>query len=125
MLRPLTDKRKPAKRGWQPDSVRGSRQQRGYGADWQRLRKQILERDGHLCQPCRRQGRVTAARQVDHIKPKAHGGTDAPRNLQSICTKCHRTKTAKESQGGGPPKYLETHGPEPRAPLHATRNPED
>ena len=126
MLRPPTDKRKPGKRsGWLADRARGTRQQRGYGADWQRLRKEILERDGYQCQPCRRRGLVTAADQVDHIKPKARGGNDDPRNLQSICTKCHRTKTASESQGEGTSKSYNLKRPEPRIPLHATRNPKD
>ena len=42
-------------------------------------------------------GRVTPATQVDHIKPKADGGTDEHANLQSICTDCHKIKTAQDS----------------------------
>ncbi|WP_196245106.1 HNH endonuclease, partial [Xenorhabdus bovienii] len=33
---------------------------------------------------------------VDHIKPKAHGGTDALTNLILLCWSCHRAKTATE-----------------------------
>lgn len=87
--------------GWKPDEIRGTRQQRGYGAEWDRLRLQILDRDDHLCQPCLRVYRVTVATQVDHITPKARGGTDEPANLQAICDACHRSKTSSESQGGG------------------------
>lgn len=39
---------------------------------------------------------VTIAKEVDHIIAKAHGGTDDMSNLEAICIKCHRTKTAKE-----------------------------
>ena len=72
-----------------------SRHERGYGTAWDKLRETILERDKHLCQPCIRKGNgPRVARQVDHIKPKAKGGTDAPDNLQAICGPCHRDKTA-------------------------------
>lgn len=74
-----------------------SRHERGYGTAWDKLRKQVLVRDKHLCQPCRRIGRVTPATQVDHVKPKAKGGTDDMRNLQAICTPCHADKTAQEN----------------------------
>ncbi|RWT91976.1 HNH endonuclease, partial [Raoultella ornithinolytica] len=33
---------------------------------------------------------------VDHIKAKAHGGTDDDSNLESLCWPCHRTKTGRE-----------------------------
>lgn len=74
-----------------------TRHQQGYGSGWEKVRKEALERDCYLCQPCQRAGRVTAAREVDHITPKARGGTDALRNLQSICRPCHTTKTARDN----------------------------
>lgn len=80
--------------GWK--GQRGTRQERGYGAAWDRLRLAILRRDMGLCQPCKARGRATAATAVDHIKPKAQGGTDEPENLQSICDDCHRAKSAAE-----------------------------
>ncbi len=76
---------------------KASRQSRGYGRQWERLRKAVLERDGFLCQPCKASGRVKLGNQVDHIKPKAKGGTDDPANLQAICEPCHKTKTIKDS----------------------------
>ena len=45
---------------------------------------------------------ITAASQVDHIKPKAKGGTDEETNLEAICTVCHTRKTTIEN--GGRPK---------------------
>ena len=76
----------------------GSTTERGYGYAWQKLRKQILKRDNYLCVKCSEQGRLTEAKEVDHIKAKAHGGTDDWDNLQSLCTPCHREKTAKEGK---------------------------
>jgi 5-methylcytosine-specific restriction protein A len=79
--------------GWH----RTSRHARGYGSAWDRLRAQVLKRDSHLCQPCLRNGRVYPATQVDHIKPKAKGGTDDLANLEAICPPCHEAKTAAEN----------------------------
>ena len=39
---------------------------------------------------------MTPATQVDHIKPKAKGGTDDWDNLQSICDRCHDAKTKQD-----------------------------
>lgn len=86
--------------GWKPDNVRGSRQQRGYGRQWEITRERIRERDLGLCQPCARADRVTAGTECDHIVPKSQGGTDDEANLQWICTECHREKSAREGTGG-------------------------
>jgi 5-methylcytosine-specific restriction protein A len=45
---------------------------------------------------CKRSSRYVPATDVDHIINKANGGTDKLENLQSLCKKCHRTKTANE-----------------------------
>ncbi|WP_027817080.1 HNH endonuclease [Paraburkholderia bannensis] len=82
---------------WAPDSKRGNRHARGYGNAWVRLRERILARDCGLCQTCKSAGRVTIATEVDHIVPKARGGTDDDSNLQSICHPCHASKTGRES----------------------------
>lgn len=49
-----------------------------------------------LCVHCREKGRVTEAKQVDHIVALAHGGADDESNLQSLCEACHKEKTAAE-----------------------------
>ena len=77
--------------------LRGSRHERGYGYAWEKLRAQIMKRDGYQCQECKRQGRLTAARDVDHIVNKARGGDDDPANLQALCRPCHVAKTQAES----------------------------
>jgi len=79
-----------------------SRHARGYGAKWDKLRARILTRDGHLCQTCLDKGVITPATEVDHVTPKAKGGTDEDGNLQAICSPCHKNKTTRET--GGRPK---------------------
>lgn len=74
--------------------------QRGYGYRWQKLRAQVLKRDKHLCIPCKKQGKLTLAKEVDHIVEKANGGTDEMSNLQAICTPCHKDKTNNRKERG-------------------------
>lgn len=86
----LPGKRKPWDHGGK------TRQQQGYGAAWDKLRKVILQRDEYLCQPCREAGRLSLAQAVDHILAKANGGTDEPDNLRAICNPCHTEKTIRD-----------------------------
>lgn len=57
-----------------------------------------MRRDKYLCQPCLSKGRVMPAIAVDHIVPRAEGGTDGDENLQAICKTCHKLKTENESK---------------------------
>ena len=88
------------------DPERGSRHERGYGAEWDKRRLRILKRDNGLCQECLRNGRVTGVGHkpysafCDHIVPKAEGGTDADENLQTLCRSCHTAKTDREKNRG-------------------------
>lgn len=84
----------PKRTGW---AGRSSRHERGYGTAWVKLRQAVLRRDSHLCQVCLKIGRPKPARDVDHIRPKANGGTDDMANLQAICSECHAAKTARDS----------------------------
>lgn len=86
--------------GWSRYQAGLTRHQRGYGAEWDKVRAVILKRDSYLCQPCIRAGIYTPATMVDHIVAKAHGGTDKPSNLESICTACHTAKTSRERLKG-------------------------
>lgn len=79
------------------DARRGTRQERGYGAAWERTRKRILARDKGLCQPCLQAGRVAIAYAVDHIVSRAEGGGEHDTNLQAICRPCHQAKTQAEA----------------------------
>lgn len=96
----------------------GSAAQRGYDANWQRYRKNFLA-EYPLCgmSPnkrreaafgCRAGGRVTAAREIDHIIPRAER-MDLfwePANHQALCRECHRLKTADDARGEGGAKEL-------------------
>jgi len=78
-----------------------SRHARGYGRAWDIRRAAVLKRDQYLCQckHCRAEGRITPANEVDHIVPKAKGGTDEYANLQAINRECHERKTLEEREG--------------------------
>jgi len=70
------------------------------GRPWRRLRDQVLVRDGYLCQceDCQNRLLPLIAHEVDHIVPKAQGGTDDLGNLRAINRDCHRTKTQREAK---------------------------
>lgn len=73
-----------------------SRHDRGYGTAWDKLRAQVLNEEP-MCRVCLgERSIVTAATQVDHIKPKAKGGTDTRTNLQALCKPCHDRKSAAD-----------------------------
>ena len=63
-----------------------------------------MARDAGQCQLCKRAGRMTLARAVDHIVSKARAATlrwtraqtDDPSNLEAICDPCHAVKTEAE-----------------------------
>ncbi|WP_438334490.1 HNH endonuclease [Edwardsiella tarda] len=82
--------------GWKSYKPGQSRHQRGYGSKWDVIRARVLKRDKGLCMNHLRQGIVKQASCVDHILAKAHGGTDADSNLESLCWSCHAAKTARE-----------------------------
>ncbi|USD68125.1 HNH endonuclease [Vibrio sp. SCSIO 43136] len=88
--------------GWETHQAGRSRHERGYGSGWDRLKRIILKRDKHLCQLCLQKGRAVIATDVDHILPKSQGGTDDETNLQALCKRCHRSKTATERRKTSP-----------------------
>ena len=82
-----------------------SRQSRGYGAEWEQVRAEVIARAKGMCEECARQGRVAMGKDVDHITSRAkakvlgwsHARTENPRNLQYLCRPCHEAKTAQET----------------------------
>jgi 5-methylcytosine-specific restriction protein A len=84
------------------EKTRGTTKQRGYAGDWQRRRLAILQRDHGLYQQCLREGLTKSADEVDHIVPLNRGGNYTDANLESLCHRCHSTKTYGESLGRGP-----------------------
>ena len=92
--RPPTDKLYEARRG--------TASSRGYDSRWNKARLGFL-RKHPLCAERERNGRVTAANEVDHIVP--HLGDMAAfwvrENWQPLCKSCHSAKTARENRGFG------------------------
>jgi 5-methylcytosine-specific restriction endonuclease McrA len=60
-------------------------------AAWRRIRRLILERDGHRC-TLELPGCQGVATQVDHVVPRRFGGTDEPANLRASCARCNRRR---------------------------------
>ena len=76
-----------------PATVSATRRTRG--SAWMATRARILARDCGLCQVCKLAGRVSVARDVDHVRELADGGADDDGNLQAICGPCHAEKTRR------------------------------
>jgi len=84
------------------DKSRPNANQRGYDARWRKVRLQYL-RENPLCVECLKEGKVTPATVVDHIKPH-HGDKELfwdRNNWQALCEYHHNVKTAKEDGGFG------------------------
>ena len=58
---------------------------------WKKKRAAILQRDGHMCQMCKRYGRRVDAVTVHHIKHIEDNPELARKdeNLISLCNACH------------------------------------
>ncbi|MFD2334756.1 HNH endonuclease signature motif containing protein [Cohnella sp. GCM10020058] len=86
----------------QVEKDRGTSAQRGYGSAWRKARAAWLLKHP-LCVVCERNGRLTAATDLDHIKP--HRGDMTlfwdRSNWQGLCKTCHSAKTAREDGGFG------------------------
>lgn len=84
------------------ERYRGNSAARGYGRTWRKFRANILDQTP-LCAECSRQGRITVATVVDHVKP--HKGNEQlfwdATNCQPLCKACHDIKTASEDGGFG------------------------
>lgn len=80
---------------------RGTANERGYGAKWQRRRIAYL-RAHPLCVYCKQTGKVSAATVVDHIVP--HRGDKTlfwkESNWQSLCKTCHDGAKQSEEKNG-------------------------
>ncbi len=97
------------------DKQRGTSAQRGYGANWRKLRKMVLARDPICEDPFglhEKYNEVVSANEVDHIIPLKNGGTNEMGNLQALCRSCHSRKTAVEDgRWGGRSQSLQPSEP--------------
>jgi DEAD/DEAH box helicase domain-containing protein len=71
-----------------------------YGPDWDRIRSEILERDGHHCRKCGAGEPPGRSHDVHHLRPFREFGyrrgvndndkiANAPENLLTLCRACH------------------------------------
>lgn len=58
------------------------------------IRWRIMKRDKFKCLKCGK-SQEDEQLEVDHIKPKADGGTNEDENLQTLCFTCNRGKGAR------------------------------
>lgn len=64
---------------------------------WKRTRNYVLSEEP-LCRECSKKKLVVPATDVDHILPISDGGNPWDLdNLQPLCSRCHKRKTAIES----------------------------
>jgi 5-methylcytosine-specific restriction endonuclease McrA len=69
---------------------------KGSTTRWRKLRRYVLARDGYICWLCGKPG----ADSVDHVIPRARGGTDDLSNLKAAHNNpCNRTKGTKVMTG--------------------------
>ncbi len=52
---------------------------------YERLRQQVLRRDGWRCQVCGAMSNL----EVHHIEFRSRGGSDSEENLIAVCSVCH------------------------------------
>lgn len=72
------------------DRRRGTAEQRGYGTAWRALRAKLLR--GAYCVICGHPGSTNNPLSLDHVVPKARGGSDDPGNLQPLCRQHNSAK---------------------------------
>lgn len=58
---------------------------------WRKLRAAVLARDRGICHLCGRGG----ARSVDHLVPRAHGGSDDMANLAAAHLSCNSERGSR------------------------------
>ena len=58
--------------------------------EYRKIRERILQRDEFQCKRCKKYCKRTEL-VVHHIKRRFDGGDDNPKNLITLCTRCHIT----------------------------------
>lgn len=102
----------------QPD-ISGVQYQQGTLAGYE-VREYLLERWGRRCAYCGKQG---VPLQVEHIVPRARGGSDRISNLTLACEDCNTRKGTQTAAEFGHP-HMQTQAPQPlrdAAAINSTR----
>lgn len=73
-------------------AARPSATARGYGSTWRKLRADYISTHPM----CETPGCLSRAALVDHIIPMRFGGSNDLSNLQSLCERCHQSKSRRE-----------------------------
>jgi 5-methylcytosine-specific restriction protein A len=71
---------------------------------WSKKRALVMARDGRRCQLAIPGICLRDAAEVDHIRPRAVGGTDDMDNLRAVCKPCHVSRGMHES-GRAPSRF--------------------
>jgi 5-methylcytosine-specific restriction endonuclease McrA len=71
-------------------------------------RRNVLHRDGHICQYCGHQGEPLS---IDHVLPRSRGGTDAWENVTTACVPCNTRKGNRTPREAGMPLRREPRRP--------------
>ncbi len=74
-----------------PEKPRGSRQERGYTAEWYRIKAEAL-RTQPWCSRCGTAGSPDNPLTADHIVPLHRGGTSTADNCGVLCRSCNSSK---------------------------------
>lgn len=67
------------------------------GWAWSRIRRRVLSLANYSCEV---PGCGRPATEVDHVVPRAEGGTDDLENLRALCIGCHASKSEDERLRG-------------------------
>jgi 5-methylcytosine-specific restriction protein A len=68
-------------------------------AEWLAIRERILLRDSYRCRDCGCLCHGKGNAHVDHVNGDDSNNDDS--NLQTLCRRCHSSKTARENRGFG------------------------
>ena len=71
-----------------------------YGRAWKRIRDRYIK-SHPLCEECEKQGRLTPAEEVHHIRPLSKGGGNEKSNLMALCKSCHSRITVESGDRWG------------------------
>ncbi len=79
-------------------NIKGEDYQNGEQKDFWNLREYILHRDNHKCQNpnCKNKDKNPILN-IHHIIYRSEGGADTPKNLITLCNKCHTPKNHKKN----------------------------